>query len=78
MKDQIEKMVSAINENVGYEYASADDITTTRDSVEDFKKNQEFFEVRKTSLGNLHVFITKGSGEVVVMDCGEHRLVMID
>ena len=78
MKDQIEKMVSAINENVGYEHASADDITTTRDSVEDFKKNQEFFEVRKTSLGDLHVFVTKASSEVVVMDCGEHRLVMID
>jgi hypothetical protein len=77
MEEQIEKMVSAINEEAGYEYATADDITTTRDSVDDFKKHQEFFALRKTSLGDLHVFL-KGSREIVVMDCGEHRLVMID
>ena len=77
MEEQIEKMVSATNEEAGYKYAGADDISTTRDSVDDFKKHQEFFELRKTSLGDLHVFL-KGSREVVVMDCGEHRLVMID
>jgi len=78
MKDLIKKMVQAINESVGYEYASADDITTTRDSVDDFKRNHEFFELRKTSHGDIHVFIHKGSREINVLDSGEHRAVMID
>ena len=78
MNDLIEKMVLAVNEEAGYQYATADDITITRDSVDDFKRNHEFFELRKTSHGDIHVFIYKGSREISVLDGGEHRAVMID
>lgn len=76
----VEQMVLAVNESAGYKYATADDITITRDSVDDFKRNPDlqFLELRETNFGDLHVFV-KDSREVVVLDDGhEHRAVMFD
>jgi|TARA_R100000093_G_scaffold28792_1_gene15889 hypothetical protein len=75
----VDQMVLAVNESAGYKYATADDITTTRDSVDGFKRNPhlDFLELRETDHGDLHVFV-KNSREVVVLDGGEHRAVMFD
>ena len=73
--------IATINDDAGYDYVNDSDIDNmveTRDTVDDFKANQEHSEPLKTSHGIIEVFIIKGSKELQVMDFGDFRLTLID
>ena len=74
----VDQIVLAINEYAGHQYATADDITITRDTLDDFRRIHEFLELWETDHGDLHIFIkdTGPYNKVFILDGGEHRAVM--